>query len=49
MELYLKLLPLADCFNNRDSNEVVVKIMHSPGLVNFAVSQAVESCEKETS
>lgn len=43
LELYLKLLPLADCYNNRDSTEVVVKSMRSPGLVNFAVSQAIKS------
>lgn len=49
LELDLKLLPLADCYNSREGNKVVVKSMHSPGLVNFAVSQAIESCEKETS
>lgn len=49
LELYLKHLLLADCYNNRDSNKVVVKSMRSPGLANFAVSQVTVSCEKETS
>lgn len=42
LELDLKLLLLANCNNNRDSNKVVVKSTHTPGLVNFVAQELEE-------